>query len=65
VHTACTTLVTQARYRCVCAGVIMVVATLIAVVFADRWGRHALFLSGAALAPVIAPQLWMNTCSQL
>ena len=24
----------------------MVLATLIAVVFADRWGRHALFLSG-------------------
>ena len=24
----------------------MVLATLIAVVYADRWGRHALFLSG-------------------
>ena len=29
-----------------CTGVIMVLATLIAVVYADRWGRHALFLSG-------------------
>ena len=27
----------------------MVLATLIAVVFADRWGRHALFLSGESM----------------
>ena len=27
----------------------MVLATLIAVIFADRWGRHALFLSGEKL----------------
>jgi hypothetical protein len=38
----------------------MVLATLIAVVFADRWGRHALFLSGAVIAPVIAPQQWVS-----
>ncbi|KAK9827591.1 hypothetical protein WJX81_001828 [Elliptochloris bilobata] len=30
----------------VIVGVVMVLATLIAVLFADRWGRHALFLSG-------------------
>ena len=43
------------HYMGLVAGVIMVLATLIAVLFADRWGRHALFLSGESPACELVP----------